>query len=80
MIIEEEDASIIMSYESEALLGGSTIMAFFCANLHISHHNDTGQGWWVGLILKNCPIISFVLPGLAVLLELPGLIPLRILI
>ena len=81
MIIEEDDASIIMRYESEALLEGSTMdRVFFCANLHISLYNDTGQGWLVGLILKNCPIISFVLPGLAVLLELPGLIPLRILI
>ena len=80
MIIEEEDASIIMRYESETLLGGSTMRAFFRANLHISLYNDTRQGWLVGLILKNCPIISFVLPGLAVLLELPGLIPLHILI
>ena len=53
MIIEEDDASIIMRYESETLLGGSTMRAFFRANLHISLYNDTRQGWLVGLILKN---------------------------
>ena len=61
MIIEEDDASIIMRYESEALLEGSTMdRVFFGANLHISLYNDTGQGWLVGIILKNCLIICII--------------------